>query len=218
MAAQIIAGVPLRGNHGLRASWTRTPAAMNLGIPTQRFVPDHLSVTELAWIYDSTDDATIPTSGSRIFVAGNSRRGPFVDFTDGGAAVAHYRRPGASLSASRLIELRPRHSVGGAASVVRNESEVFSGNRGGTPSIATTRQIDALYRYTLWQRDLPWHIGDVQFETGLRYYQSESHARILSRTLRSEFRTTRARFGVVVRNEWAVIRINIDLATARDEE
>jgi hypothetical protein len=219
ITAQIIGGVALRGNHGLRASWTRTPATVDLGTPTQpSYVSDHFTVTELAWIYDSTDDATIPTSGSRIVVSANSRRGPFIDFTNGAPVLDHYRGPGALVRASRLVELRPRHSIGGAASFARSESAVFSGATGGTPSIAETWQIDAVHEYTLWQRDLPWRIGDVQLETGLRYFDSESHAHLLGRTRRTALRTTRARFGVIVRNEWAVIRINIDLATAKDEQ
>lgn len=156
---ELAAAVPLSGNHALRASWARA----TYPIPSQaidpvtgrpagelriiRFIDDRPT---LSWIYDSTNDPTFPTRGTRAAAGVNfqkARRYP--DWRKGW--LQQYE-----VGARRYWELTPRNSASaGATAVTRYSNDLRE------------YQIRFGYGADLWGRNRSLRHGDLRFELDL---------------------------------------------------
>lgn len=215
ITTQLIAGVPIYGNHAIRASWTREPTIVRGLVGPRRpspFTVEHITTSELTYIYDSTDDPLFPSSGTSVVATAALRRGPFVAMSLRGPELTTYERPSYTLGARRNFDLAPRHSLWAAGTLkhIEREAETFSpiGTRQLTTSTLDRSEIEAGYALTL----RPNALGDVRIETGVGY-GTVRQVRPLptGRIERISDTTPNAYLGVVFRNPWAVFRLRFEV-------
>ncbi len=201
-------GIPLVGNHALRAnlSWTqsRSRFAVPEGSVSQRFEAWQSS---LEWIYDSTDDPLIPTDGARASItavyqsqdrtAGSALPGyDFEDRLDSRQLLAEGRR---------YWPLTPRQSfaVGGAALFTDTDGS------GGIASRSHERnlEVDAIHAVSLWDFSTSRRYGDLRMETSVGL-QSFHESDALGGPGFSEKQTSLlVRGALLFRNAWGLIRL-----------
>lgn len=214
ITAQMVAGVPLRGNHALRATFVSTPVAVLNDEPLARQDPDEQLVierstmTELAWIYDSTDDPLFTTRGTRSILSAARREfpavGPGPDPQSPGV-----RLPVISFSTTgdmrRVWSIAPRHAVSASASGSYTRYRYGEGQR--LHNAYEEASAGGSYHYSIRGPDRPSRFGDLRLETGFfhQYYAADFNGFGLA-TRRTTFRA-----GLLFRNEWGVLRFLFDV-------
>ena len=222
LITQLIAGVPVGGNHAIRASWTREPTVMRGLIgrtPTRKpFTIQHITTTELAYIYDSTDDPLFPSRGTSVVASAATRRGPYATFTPMGPQLTYYERPSLALRLSKHWEVGARQaiSVGGSVRHAERDAQQFpvvGGGRSIQTAILEEREVDAGYAFTIWGGDRPHRFGELRAEAGVGYHFERQVTPRPSRLgpLRTTEQTPTAHVGVVFRNPWAVFRLRFEV-------
>ena len=219
ITTQLIAGVPLRGNHALRGSFIRQPTVIrSRGVGGRMpFRVEHITTVEAAWIYDSTDDRLTPTTGTSIVTTASLRRGPYVPFT--GTAerqITHYTRPSFGVDGRHHWDLRPRHSVWAGAEYRHSErgAEVFNqiGRSEMRTSTFTDAAVESGYAFMPWSGESTARLGDLRLEARLRFVAERGTipGGGFDRDRRISENTTTASVGVIFRNAWAVVRVHLD--------
>jgi hypothetical protein len=221
ITTQLIAGIPLGGNHGLRASWTREPTVTRgvTGVFLDRtYSVRHVTTTELAYLYDSTDDPLFPTRGLSVFGSAAIRRGPYVAFEiSGRPELTYYERPSFVLDLRKHWELAPRHSLWASGSVkhVERDAEDFGpiGRLEERTATLDESEVEIGYALEVFDEEGARRAGDLRVEAGVAYHTSE-----LTVPLRhgAPPRTTKesepaAFVGLVYRNPWAVFRLRFEV-------
>ena len=215
LRTQLIAAVPVRGNHAVRGAFIREPIVIR-GFSTdlRPFRVEHITTTDLAWIYDSTDDRLFPSSGTAAVANASLRTGPYVAVEpDRTERLTTYTRPSFGLSGRHHRELRPDHSVwvGGSFRASDRAAVVFS--RAGQRELRTTRFTDATahtgYAFTPWSGERSRQLGDLRFEAyvlGLAQRGTIARDPLIGDQRLSE-NIFVASVGVVYRNPWAIVRV-----------
>ncbi|HEY0159508.1 MAG TPA: hypothetical protein VGF28_19635 [Thermoanaerobaculia bacterium] len=221
ITTQLIAGVPLGGNHALRASWTREPTVVRGGVgafPAKPFSIEHITTTELAYLYDSTDDPLVPTRGLSVFGSAAMRRGPYVVFNPSARpALTYYERPSFALDLRKHWELAPRHSVfvSGSAKYAERDAEDFGAIGVLEERTATLNETEAQigYAFAAFDDERARRFGDLRLEAGLGYQASELKVPrpYGAPPLRRSESEPAAFVGLVYRNPWAVFRLRFEV-------
>jgi hypothetical protein len=214
LTTQVVAGVPLRGNHTLRATYLSAPVAVISETPLAEQGPDEYlrleraTTAELSWIYDSTDDPFFATRGTRGVVTAGQRHLPFVVPLDPPLRSDH-RHLFLAADLRRVWSLAPRHTILGHAGVtsLRRDFGPHGYDVEHAPSFGAT------YAYSVFGPDRPSRLGDLRLEAGLVRERS---------FLEDDFGDgessgfAAARVGLLFRNEWGVVRLRFDLGRHRE--
>ncbi len=210
---RLVAGIPIGGNHALRASWTREPTVLrNSDLPGQEpFVLEHISTQELTYIYDSTDDPLFPSSGMSIVGTAALRSGPLLLVRQAGAPPlrSNYERPSFSLDVRKHWRTAPRHTVS-AATVIRHVQRATDVGMFGLQTTTENRVLlDGAYGFTIWGDDRPHRFGDLRAEAGVGFaFLRQANPLDLIDAEEHITRSTPTGFvGLVYRSRWAVFRL-----------
>ncbi|HEX6178312.1 MAG TPA: hypothetical protein VF057_08125 [Thermoanaerobaculia bacterium] len=215
---QLIAAVPIRGNHAVRGTFIREPIVIRGFFSDDRpFRVEHVTTSELAWIYDSTDDRIFPTTGTAVVANASLRRGPYVAVDlNRTERLTHYTRPSFGVSGRHHHQLLPDHSiwVGGNYRHSRRGAVVF--NQIGQREMRTSRFTDASahtgYAFTPWSGERSRRLGDLRFEAyvlGLAQRGTIPRDPFIGDQRVSE-NIFVASVGVVYRNPWTVVRFYLE--------
>jgi hypothetical protein len=222
IVTQVIVGVPVYGNHALRASWTREPTIVRGLIGPTRpsaWSVEHISTTELAYIYDSTDDPLFPTDGTSVVATAARRRGPYVSIGEQGPELTTYERPSYTIDARKNWSVAPRHSIwaSGTHRHIEREAETFTPF--GVRELSTARlnriEGEVGYALTVWDDARRDRYGDLRLELAAGY----GHVRQVTpsrtghpghRVIFDEY-TPNAWLGLVYRSQWAVLRLRLEV-------
>ncbi|HYO77595.1 MAG TPA: hypothetical protein VE010_14130, partial [Thermoanaerobaculia bacterium] len=203
---------PIGGNHALRASWTREPTVLRNSdlFGQEPFLLEHVTTQELTYIYDSTDDPLVPSSGTSVVGTAALRLGPLllVRTPDSPPIRSDYERPSFSLDARKHRRIAPRHSVS-AAAAVRHVQRVSDTLFGPQTATANRLSLDASYAFTIWGEDHPHRFGDLRVEAGAgyRFLRQTTPLPLESGDVHYSRSTPTAFVGLVYRSQWAVIRL-----------
>ena len=215
LTTQVVAGVPLRGNQTVRATFLSAPVAVVSETPLAELQPDeflrfeHATTTELSWIYDSTDDPLFAVRGTRGIVAAGRRNLPFVVPLIPPLRSNH-RHLWLAADVRRVWSLAPGHSLTASAGDMYLRRDF--GRRGGH-DVEHSPSLGATYAYSLFGPDRPSRFGDLRLEAGI-VHDRES--------LRDDFgesdssAVTAARVGLLFRNEWGIVRLRFDVRRDRE--
>jgi hypothetical protein len=216
LTAQVVAGVPLRGNHALRATYLSAPVAVVSEIPLEKQGPreflrlERATTAELSWIYDSTDDPLFATRGTRGIVAAGQRTIPRVI-----ATVPPVRRDLAFLWVTtdlrHVRSLAPRHTLSARAgdTYLRRDFGPSAGY-----DLENTAFLGATYAYSVFGPDRPSPLGDLRLEAGLRNELSRYEDPLSDEAGWSQ--QLSGHLGLVFRNEWGVLRLRFDVGRERE--
>ena len=205
LTAQVVAGVPLRGNHALRATFLSVPVAVVSEEPREQQRPDEFlkferaTTTELSWIYDSTDDPLFTTRGMRGIVSGGRRNLPFVVPLAPVVLRSNHEHLWATADLRHVWSLAPRHAI--TARFADTWLRRDFGPRGGH-DLENTTLLGANYAYTMFPR-----LGDLRLEAGL----VREWSRLENDDGQDSSSRTSARVGLLFRNEWGVLRLRFDV-------
>ncbi|HEX8254534.1 MAG TPA: hypothetical protein VF846_15425 [Thermoanaerobaculia bacterium] len=219
LTMRVVAGIPIGGNHALRASWTREPTVLRNAdlVGEEPFLLDHVTTQELAYIYDSTDDPLVPSSGTSLVGTAALRSGPLllVRSEVGPPLRGDYERPSFSVDARKHWRLAPRHSAS-AAAVIRHVQRASDTRFGPQTATAHRVSLGGAYAFTIWGEDRPHRFGDLRVEAGAGYkFLRQSTPRLIEETdvletVRVSRSTPTAFVGLVYRSPWAVIRVRFE--------
>lgn len=215
LTTQVVAGVPLRGNHALRATFLTAPFVVVSDEPLSEQGPDEFlrieraTTTELSWIYDSTDDPLFTTRGTRSVVGVGRRNVPFV-VPLVPPMRSNHRHLWAEADLRRVWSLAPRHSV--SAGIGDTYLRRDFGPRGGH-DVENRVFLGATYAYSVFGPDRPSRLGDLRLEAGL--VRERSRYETDFEPTRSSARTS-ARLGLLFRSEWGVLRLRFDVEPDRE--
>ena len=191
-----VVGVPIKGNHSIRATYARqrftTIFANGFFTTTTKQTSQNAS---LAWVYDSTDDALFPTSGTigRAGVQYESTNGvtetgggfslPRFTQTAGFADARHWWPFGESQTVMAGVGYSRSHSTSAGLNLINPDVDNYFATAG--------------YSTSLWPRKHTVRIGDLRFETSA----TASRAAVPPVTFYS------ANAGVAFRNPWALLHL-----------
>lgn len=183
----LIVGVPIVGNHSIRAHWTRTgykstnttTIALPDGVTEKHFDREESTndFGDVAWVFDSTDDALLPTRGNLV------RTGLF--FSYGTQTRSHDdSAPIDSTIHSRAVFLEGRHywelpamqSVSVGADIARTRLTSPDAPFPTPSSTNDSYAAVASYSASLWPRKQTVRFGDLRFEATGRYFHYEGYA------------------------------------------
>ncbi len=199
-------GIPITGNHALRASaaWTSIDTRFDF---FGGFNETQIEAWrgELEWIYDSTDDPLFATSGRRITASGvyGSRRqtervragnGEF-DFDQ------RYSDDSWLVSAQgrQYWSITPKQSLGFGAGATHLESVEFTGSSTGV-------YVEAIHAFNVWDFAIRQRRGgDLRLETVLRVDASHYASDFVDDDY--DTRDARLRTSLLFRNAWGVYRL-----------
>lgn len=191
-------GVPIVGNHALRADLTWYRSKDNFS--DQSFESESRFL-ELSWIYDTTDDPLFPTSGTRL----TAGAGYFEDEQRSEGPFLSERRSSdgyeLGLSGRRHWALTHRQSVSVELSGDRAEGDSF------VPGVTIERLSGAValgHSTDLWGFEKTERIGDFRWENGLQITWSDSNSSLFQATTTDARLTT----GLAFRNTWGVLRVS----------
>jgi hypothetical protein len=213
---RIVAGIPLGGNHALRASWTREPAVLRNSdlFGQEPFVLEHVSTQELTYIYDSTDDPLFPSSGMSVVGTAALRSGPLV--LQRGADTApirtEYERPSFSLDARRHWQVAPRHSLAVAAAARHVQRVTDTPLFGLQTATANRLSLEGAYAFTIWGDEHPHRLGELRAEAGAGYQflRQSTPLPFVDADAHTTRSTPAAFVGLVYRSRWAVFRLRFE--------
>ena len=196
-------GIPIAGNHALRASaaWTSTERRFDF---FGGFSESQLEAwrSELEWIYDSTDDPLFATSGRRITGSG----------AYGSSRITHRDRHGGNDFEQRFVNdswllsaqgrqywpTTPKQSLGFGAGATHLERLDITGSE-------TEVYVEAIHAFNVWDFAIRQRRGgDLRLETVLRLdaarYSSEFDDDY-------DTRDAQLRTSLIFRNAWGVYRL-----------
>ena len=208
LTAQVIAGVPLRGNHALRATFLSAPLAVGSETPGQSLQVERVTTTELSWIYDSTDDPLFTTRGIRGVVGAGRRHVPFVVPVLPEAIRANQRHLWLTADVRRAWSLAPRHTILARAGNTHLRRDFGSSGY----DVEHSPTFGATYAYSVFGPDRPSPLGDLRLEAGFVHERSHFETDFDSDTSA----VTAARVGLLFRSEWGVVRLRFDLGRHRE--
>ena len=220
ITTRLVAGIPIGGNHALRASWTHEPIVLRRSdsFGEEPFELAHVDTQELSYIYDSTDDPLFPSSGMSVVGTAALRSGPFIlREPDLPTLRITYERPSFSVEARRHWRLTSRHSVsaGFEGRHVQRETQV---PRFGIQTSRSDRyEVEAAYAFSIRGDDRPNRLGELRAEAGAGY------ATLRQRIPQPDFMpdqllsdsTPTAFVGLVYRSQWAVFRLRFEAGEPR---
>lgn len=196
-------GIPITGNHALRASaaWTSTERRFDF---FGGFSETQLEAWrgELEWIYDSTDDPLFATSGRRITGSGayGSSRITHRDRHGGNDFDQRFSNDSWLLSAQgrQYRPITPKQSLGFGAGATHLESFDVTGS-------STEVYLEAIHAFNVWDFAIRQRRGgDLRLETVLRvdasHYSSEFEDDY-------DTRDAQLRTSLLFRNAWGVYRL-----------
>jgi hypothetical protein len=199
-------GIPLGGNHALRAGLTWSEQGDDSGFFT---FSSKLAAGQLEWIYDDTDDPFVPLDGLRLSAEGgySRSRSSYLDVFPGSEEP-----PREQLSEQETVRLRgearrywrvaPRQALGlgFTAQYVEHDNEQFADNSEG---FAT---VEAIYAASLLDFERTRRIGDLRFETsiGFEHFEERHERQVDDESDNSGF----LRGTLTFRHAWGVVRIS----------
>lgn len=215
LTTQVVAGVPLRGNHALRATFLSAPVTVISETPLAEQGPNEFlrleraNSAELSWIYDSTDDPFFATRGTRGVVAAGRRNLPFVVPLDPPLRSNH-RHLWLAADLRRVWSLAPRHTLSAQAGHAYLRRDF---GPQGFYDVEQSPSFGATYAYSVFGPDRPSRFGDLRLEAGLVHERSQFHDDFGDSDSSA---VTAARVGVLFRSEWGVVRLRFDLGRHRE--
>ncbi len=193
----ISTGIPIVGNHSLRANLNWFKSNDELSGSSFR---NESGTLGLAWIYDTTDDPLFPASGVRA-VGGAQYGEDESEFED--PFFGDFRRSsrsfGAHLGGTRYWALTHRQSVSADIGGTWNRF----GDDSSDPNVEAWTLVSGLgYSLDLWGFAKTERIGDFRWENNLWITSSDSD----SEFSRGRFTDGRLTTSLVFRNSWGVLR------------
>jgi outer membrane protein assembly factor BamA len=202
LTAQVVAGVPLRGNQALRATYLSAPVAVfsEEQEPDESLKLERATTLELSWIYDSTDDPLFAARGTRGVVGAGRRNIPFVVPLSPVRLRSNHEHLWAIGDLRHVWSLAPRHAITAQFTDTWLRRDF---GPGGGHELENTTLLGASYAYTIFPR-----LGDLRLEAGLVHERTHLENDDVQRRLSAQ---TSARLGLLFRNEWGVIRLRFDV-------
>jgi hypothetical protein len=191
----LTAAVPLFANQAVRLSWLRRTDFLatsdeNGDVHFQRSPSD---TPELAWVYDTTDDALLPERGTLVRAAWQPSRFTLLTLHPHTSIATASRSwlNGYDLTAARHWELTPVHSLAATGEVLTHGDGRARETHAGVEWDARLGAPAAS----------PFAINDLRLELGLEkvYFQGTG----------SPPSQTTAHAGLVFRNEWAIVHVGV---------
>ncbi|HET7433832.1 MAG TPA: hypothetical protein VFN10_03870 [Thermoanaerobaculia bacterium] len=221
LVTRVVAAVPLRGNHALRATWSTWPTLLRSTTPIEQLDRKHTyepvrgDTYELAWLYDSTDDPLFPTSGSRTTVGAVMQNRPFTAHIQGPLrplARGTSHDPWLYADVWHYWSLTPRQSIS-----ARGEDLIARRGLGFSDQHETFNQLfgATAWSFDVWDPQRSSRPGDLRLELGVEALQS--HIKVNDPLVPAEnYLDTGAHIAVVFRNEWGVIRVRFDFENTEE--
>jgi hypothetical protein len=189
---EVTVAMPLFANQALRASWLRRTdfTAATIGDDERvHFLRSPTDAPELAWVYDTTDDALLPARGTFVKAAWQPTHFTLLTplphtFL---ASASRTWQSDYALTAARHWELSPLHSVAA-------RGELLTRSDAALREVRVVAEWDARLLTTTSA-----HITDLRLEAAAE--------RAFSRGLGDDFSEGTLRAGVVFRNEWALVHL-----------
>lgn len=201
-------GIPITGNHALRASaaWTTTESRFGSygGYSETQFEAWR---GELEWLYDSTDDPLFATSGRRVTGAGaygSSRQTHRVRHGAGNGEFDFDERYSndswlVSAQGRQYWPMTPKQSLGFGAGAEHSESFDVTGS-------STSGYVEAIHAFNVWDFAVrERRRGDLRLETVLRVDASHYASDVADYDY--DTREAQLRTSLLFRNAWGVYRL-----------
>jgi hypothetical protein len=195
---EIIGVVPISDNDTIRGSWQRSerPIRYLETSPRIRFalISRPEIRREIFWIHDTTNDPLFPTSGTRVTVGGVRTSVPTAGFTVLGHQIQEELT--ASIERSWSVTSRQALTLGGS----RHDFDAAK---------VISSRVFARYGVDLWGRERTIRDGDLRLEAGFdRTFGKVIHAPHV-------FTESTARLGLVYRNVWGIVRLDVEYSAWR---
>lgn len=230
-SGRLALGVPIGGNHSIRARYIRVQADVRRLEPVfsepgraEEIGRGRLSLDQLDlyWLYDTTDEVVFPTRGLFVVAGPGLLKGetpPTFQLVPGpnGSPIdvrtvrdrRETRTVYVSLSATHYLPLTPRHTV-----LAGLEGYVGPTQVNGQGSDSTFRLAARLgHSAGLWSEERTSRLGDLRLETTVDYsYENAGPARPSTARTTSfydRFERLRLGSGIVLRNGWALLRVGL---------
>ncbi|HEX6096193.1 MAG TPA: hypothetical protein VF432_07720 [Thermoanaerobaculia bacterium] len=214
ISGQVVVGVPLRGNHALRATFLATPVVVLNDRPLdeveieESYVVERSTTAELSWIYDSTDDPLFTMRGTRSVLGLIRREIPYVVPGIGPGVPGEHKNDlhrVVTADVRRLWSPAPRHAVsarGGGQHLRRTIGEI------GRRDVINSAFVGTSYNYAIWGPDRPSRFGDLRLEAGLVHqYTRYEYGDFFQAKVQQSF----ARVNLLFRNEWGLVRLGFEV-------
>ncbi|HMF09894.1 MAG TPA: hypothetical protein VKJ00_12205 [Thermoanaerobaculia bacterium] len=229
-AARLAVGVPIRRNDSIRARYAHIQADARTVAPVFGFQPDtpaaitkgRLSIdqADLDWLYDTTDDALLPTQGLFLSAGPGTLKAntpesfPTVSPPPGqgpgpppGPAAAQTTNTAyISLSATRYLPVTDRQTLLGSLQGYAGRTRVDQQPRATTFGLVGTLGHSMSLLSSSSSRD----IDDLRLETFLEYTYDRGPP--LPAPSYTRFERLRVGTGVVFRSRWALLRLGLSYA------
>lgn len=196
---QALASVPVTANQSIRAAWLQAsqpvPRSEPSAVPGNfRYTLDPAEVNryELAWNYDTTNDALFPTRGT--LVTASAAENEFA-FAGESGAIVRDQRTVLSVTTDRFIPITARQTMTGGVDLHRRGLDEVRAHAG--------------YGASLWNPNT--ERGDFRFEAQIDRTWLRGPAG--ARTAVSSVRT-----GLAFRNAWGLLRLDFEYVGWRDRE
>lgn len=205
-------GLPLVGNHSIRVDLSTQ--RLDYGQFGGFSFESEFYSSEVAWIYDTTDDPLFPSTGSRGTASVGYGRAE--DRREGPDSRETFRSDGyqSNLGVERYWALSPRQSIGVdlGGNIGRFESDDPFFSSGST----TRYNIGAglLHSMDLWGFERTERIGDLRWENSVRFGYADSDSTFFS----SNGSDLNLATSVAFRNTWGVMRLSFGYREVLDED
>jgi hypothetical protein len=221
--ATLQSGVPLVGNHALRASVARTESKSVVRFPGggHMEIRDTSSEAALEWIFDSSDDPLVPTDGTRASAGAAygetrfSRTGntqPFDVIID--TNIDHWAW---HADGKRWWPLTPRQSIAVGGEARHVESRFAFSPADSTQDVAL---VEGTHATSLWGFAKSRRYGDLRWENSVGVERARDTQRYRGevRERYTQKRTSLAlRSSLLFRNAWGLVRLAISYVDSLGE-
>jgi outer membrane protein assembly factor BamA len=208
---ELIVGVPIVGNHSVRATLTRsgfdstatiTSSSSGTGQSYEARQKQHQNVGDLAWVYDSTDDGLFPTRGRLM------RSGLYVIDADTLSRQENepevrqdFQMQTLYMDGRQYWQLPYGQSISAGLGAARTRTPFPESPINQPPQYTNSYTAVASYSASLWPRKQTVRLGELRFETEGHYWRYSSYGSPTYYIIRN---------GVTFRNSWALLHLTFD--------
>lgn len=205
-------GLPLFGNHSIVGSWERTSQTNALRFGDEPWEESHFEQmsSEVAWLFDTTDDPILPISGTLWRTGLRMTNGEWESSIGGQPTLTETTGRGVFSSYMRHEPLRPWLSFNYGISAGVGRMEIDRQREGPIPFVGSS--YGSLYyeprvgvSASLWSDRLTRKYGDLRFLGSVRHLGSDTFDHEFASPSSPDFTVIDAE--IVQRNVWGTLRL-----------